>query len=97
MALSDGRQNSLSHILADDLLKGDLLSSPSREALLRAAKAGIARFVSEWEELDRAAQAKIQSLKRGVIPGSSEWDLLYSQYLEDGFSRKSALFVKDRS
>jgi hypothetical protein len=34
-------------------------------------------------ELDRQVRARIGSLKRGVVEGSSEWDILYRQYSEE--------------
>ena len=96
MILSEGRQSSLAHIIADDFSQSGAAGSLPREEILRAAKGGISLFIQEWEALDMEAQKKIQSLKRGVAPGSTEWDTLYSQYLEEGFSRKSALFSKTR-
>jgi len=35
------------------------------------------------EAIDALVRRKLESLKRGVVEGSSEWDVLYRKYFEE--------------
>ena len=94
MKLSVDRQSYLSHKLVNRLLEKNLIETPSKEVLFGAVKSGIHLFVQEWEEMEQEVLTKIESIKRGVRPGSSEWDVLYNRFLEESFQKKSRLFVK---
>jgi hypothetical protein len=39
------------------------------------------------ETIDALVRRKLESLKRGVIEGSSEWDVLYRKYYEEEVAR----------
>ncbi|MCZ0932274.1 MAG: DUF507 family protein [Oligoflexia bacterium] len=94
MKLSADRQSYLSHKLADRLSEKNLVSAPSKEVLFEQVKSAVHFFVQEWEEMEREVLKKIESIKRGIRPGSSEWDVLYNRFLEESFRKKSRLFVK---
>ncbi|MGI9548976.1 MAG: DUF507 family protein [Bdellovibrionales bacterium] len=94
MSLSEDRQDYLVHIIVEDFLKNKQVTAPSRDILFQKVKMGMNIFIKEWKELDQEVVEKLKSIKRGVLVGSSEWDVLYRQYLEDGFKKKSSLFVK---
>ena len=94
MKLSPARQNSLANCILEDLLIQKRVITPSRELLFEKVKQALSFFVQEWEEMDRGISHKIKSIKRGIHPGSSEWDVLYSRFLEESFRKKSRLFVK---
>ena len=94
MKLSADRQSYLSHKLADRLLEKGLVSAPSKEILFEQIKQALSFFAQEWEEMEREVLKKIESIKRGIRPGSSEWDVLYNRFLEESFRKKSRLFVK---
>ena len=94
MKLSADRQSYLSHKLADCLLEKDLVSAPSKEILFEPVKRAVSFFAQEWEEMEQEVLKKIESIKRGIRPGSSEWDVLYNRFLEERFRKKSRLFVK---
>ncbi len=94
MTLSPDRQNYLANAILEDLLKSGFATAPSREILFEKIKQAFSFFDKEWEEMDREISHKIQSIKRGVHPGSSEWDVLYGRFLEESFRKKSRLFVK---
>ena len=93
MKLSPDRQNHLANSILKDLLESNFVSS-SREILFEKTKQAIMIFVKEWEEMDQEISQKINSIKRGIHPGSSEWDVLYNRFLEESFRKKSKLFVK---
>lgn len=94
MNLSPDRQNSIANIILEDLLKEGFVKAPSRELLFEKIKQALSFFVKEWEEMDQEISKKIESIKRGIHPGSSEWDVLYSRFFEESFRKKSRLFVK---
>lgn len=94
MKLSSSRQNHLANIILENLLKKEFILASSREVLFEKIKGGLSLFVQEWEEMDKEISYKISSIKRGIHPGSSEWEVLYNRFLEESFQKKSRLFVK---
>lgn len=94
MKLSPDRQNYIANSVLKDLLEQGFVSAPSRDVLFEKIKQALSFFVQEWEEMNQQIEHKIKSIKRGVRPGSSEWDVLYSRFLEESFRKKSRLFVK---
>lgn len=83
MIISEDRQTHLAHIIADTIWDDDLVDFVDDELAMRAAKRAIAEFVKEDEEIDRQAREKVSSLKRNVIEGSPEWEVLYRKYYEE--------------
>ena len=94
MKLSADRQSYISHKLVDRLLEKNLVELSSKEVLFGPVKSAVHLFVQEWEEMEQEVLKKIESIKRGIRPGSSEWDVLYNRFLEESFQKKSRLFVK---
>ena len=94
MKLSADRQSYLSHKLTDRLLNKGLIEVSSKEILFEQVKQAVSFFAQEWEEMEQEVFKKIESIKRGIRPGSSEWDVLYNRFLEESFRKKSRLFVK---
>lgn len=83
MILSEERQSHLAHVLVDGIWKDDLVDYADEDQAIRVAKKAIVRFVQSCEEIDKKVTAKIASLKRGVVEGSNEWDILYTKYYEE--------------
>ena len=94
MKLSPDRQNYIADAITEDLIKQDYVEISSREILFKQIKQALAVFIKEWVEMDQNISQKIESIKRGVRPGSTEWDVLYNRFLEESFRKKSRLFVK---
>ena len=94
MKFSTERQSYISHQIVDQLLNRELISVSGKEVLFEKVKQGVSLFVKEWSEMEQEISEKIQSIKRGIRPGSSEWDVLYKRFLEESFRKKSRLFVK---
>lgn len=88
MILSEERQSHLAHLITDKVWGDDIVDFSDDDEALRAAKKAIVFFVRENEEIDQKTRAKITSLKRGVVEGSSEWDILYKKYYEEEKNRK---------
>lgn len=50
-------------------------------------------IINDWEEhgegaVDSAVRRKIATLKRGVVEGSAEWNLLYRRYRDEEMRKK---------
>lgn len=83
MIISDDRQSHLAHIITDGVWGDDLVDFTDDDMALRFAKKAIHEFVQEDQDIDVKARAKVASLKRGVVEGSPEWDILYRKYYEE--------------
>jgi hypothetical protein len=83
MILSEDRQNHLAHLATDKVWGADIADFSDDDIALRAAKAGIAAFVKEDSEIDKKAREKVSTLKRNVMEGTREWDILYKKYYEE--------------
>jgi hypothetical protein len=81
--ISEDRQSHLAHILTDAIWNDDLVDYTDEDLALRLAKKAIAEFVKEDMDVDQKAREKVASLKRGVVEGSPEWDILYRKYYEE--------------
>lgn len=88
MILSEERQTHWAHVLTDGVYNDDLVDFTDEDEALRAAKRAIVEFVKEEQEIDGKARAKVASLKRGVVEGSPEWDILYRKYYEEERGRR---------
>lgn len=88
MILSEERQTHWAHVLTDGVYNADLVDFTDDDEALRAAKRAVVEFVKEEQEIDAKARAKVASLKRGVIEGSPEWDILYRKYYEEERGRR---------
>ena len=83
MILSEDRQTHLAHVIVDGIWHDDLVDYTDDEQALRAAKRAMRQFIQEEMALDERARAKVASLKRGVVEGSPEWEILYKKYQEE--------------
>lgn len=83
MILSEDRQSHWAHLLTDSVWNDDLVDFNDDDQALRATKKAIAEFVKEDQDIDTAARNKVASLKRGVMEGSPEWDIMYKKYYEE--------------
>lgn len=88
MILSEDRQSHWAHLLTDQIWHDDLVDYSDEDQALKIAKVAIAQFVKEHEDIDEKAKAKVASLKRGVVEGSPEWDVLYRKYYEEERSKR---------
>ena len=96
--IGSDRQSALIYETVEELLKKRLVEPPSREALFQRVREGFSQFLKEWEAIHKEAEHKIRSMKRGVLPGSSEWDVLYLQFFEEKYKKTGGkLLLKDRS
>lgn len=83
MILSEERQTHWAHIITDGIWNDDMVDYSDEDFALRLAKKAIVEFVKEDQDVDVKAREKVASLKRNVIEGSPEWDILYRKYYEE--------------
>ncbi len=86
--LSEERQIHLAHLVTDKVWGDDIVDFSDDDEAFRTARKAIALFVNEVSEIDLRTRDKIQSLKRGVLEGSTEWDILYKKYYEEEKNRR---------
>ncbi|MGH7961838.1 MAG: DUF507 family protein [Candidatus Binatia bacterium] len=79
--LSDNRIAALARLALRVLAtEGEVVSE--RAALVESKRVLAEHFQSD-DKIDELVQRKIASLSRRVIPGSTEWDVLYRRYFEE--------------
>jgi uncharacterized protein len=88
MNISEDRLSHLAHLVCDGIYNDDLVDYSDEDSAMRAAKRAVAMFAKEEVDLDKAVRAKVASLKRNVIEGSPEWDVMYSKYYEEEMKKR---------
>lgn len=88
MGISQDRQTFLAQVAVDSLYFDDLVDFTDEDAAMRAAQRVIANWVKQEEEIAALAHQKIKSLKRQVIEGSPEYEILFKKYCEEERGRR---------
>ena len=96
MILSDERQSYLVHLVVDTLEKKGVLSYTDRQKTHLLARQVMNQCMKIGREIDQKVCDKIQSLKRNVLENSSEWQVLYSNYLEEEMIRRGIAPAKEK-
>ena len=96
MVLSDERQSYLVHLVVDTLEKKALLSYTDRQKMHLLARQVMNQCMKVSREIDQKVCDKIKSLKRNVLENSSEWQVLYSNYMEEEMIRRGLSIVKEK-
>lgn len=88
MIISEDRQSHLAHVITDAVYDDDLVDFTDEDLALRLAKKAVVEFVKEDEAIDKEARERVASLKRGVLEGTPEWDVMYRKYYEEVRNRR---------
>ena len=96
MILSNERQSYLVHLVVDTLEKKGVLSYTDRQKTHLLARQIMNQCMKVIREIDQKVYDKIKSLKRNVLENSSEWQVLYSNYLEEEMIRRGLSTVKEK-
>ncbi len=88
MILSEDRQQHLAYLVIDGLWKDDLVDYSDEDKAMRSGKLAMSKFAQEILEIDRKARDSVSRLKRNVIEGSPEWEVMYRKYYEEELSRR---------
>ncbi len=88
----DDRYNDLAHQILDELYENylaeyDINENQVRNVIFKAFK----EFANAYEEIDEIVYQKIKSMKREVIPGSQEYELLYERLYQDELAKRGML------
>lgn len=83
MSLSEDRQIFLAHLIFNSLYDQDLADFTDEDLAVRAAKKAVTKMVALDVAIGEAARLKVASLKKRLIEGSPEWDVLYKKYYEE--------------
>jgi hypothetical protein len=82
--LSDEKVTHLTHVLLKGLMDRNLITLKEDEGQVRRAmKRAVLAELQVGEEMDRAVKRKIESLSRGVVEGSPEWEVLYKKFFRE--------------
>jgi len=79
--LSDNRIAALARVVLRVVAaEGEVVSE---RAALVESKRVLAEHFQRDDKIDELVRRKIASLSRQVVPGSTEWDVLYRRYFEE--------------
>jgi hypothetical protein len=65
-----------------------LADMPNFPLALRQARELVTQFTEQGDLVDATVRRKIASLKRGVVEGSAEWQVLYRRYRDEELRKK---------
>ena len=88
MRLSEERLRHLSHLILDELEKGDYFEKEGKSAVLHDLKRILFDYFKAEDQADDLVRQKIHSLSRPVPEGSREWEILYGKFLEEELKKK---------
>ncbi len=90
MMISDDRQKHFAHILIDGLWGDEYIDfdEDAEDQVIRQTKRLINEWVQEQGDIDESVRQKLNSLKRDLPEGSSEWKVMYSKYYNEEMSRR---------
>lgn len=83
MSFSEDRIKTVALRIHDRIYLDNDVDYTDEDAALALIKSVMTKFFATYEKLDDIVTSKILSLKRGVMPGTSEWDIMYSKYMEE--------------
>ncbi len=88
----DDRYNDLAHTILDELYENYLIEYTVNEnkiknVIFKAFKA----FADAYDEIDDIVYDKIKGMKKEVIPGTQDYELLYERFYQEELSRRGML------
>jgi uncharacterized protein len=88
MKLSEARVLFLARESLTKLRDEGLAEISNFPVALRQAREIIAEFNEQGDEVDAVVRRKIASIKRGVVEGSNEWNILFKRYRDEELRKK---------
>lgn len=88
MIISEDRMGHWIHLLTRDLKSSGCVGYDNQEHALSQIRRVLNECVKECAEMDQSVQNKIRSLQRNVMENSSEWGVLYSNYMHEEMVRR---------
>lgn len=82
--LSEDKISHLSHVIVNEVKRHPAVKvTGDEERVLKAVKRVLADELAQEGEIDRKVRAKLASYSRGIVEGSTEWDVLYRKTFEE--------------
>lgn len=88
MRLSEARILYLARESLTRLRDEGLAEIPNFPLALRSGRELLTEWSTRGDQIDANVRRKITSLRRGVVEGSSEWEVLYRRYREEEMRKK---------
>lgn len=88
MRFSEDRISHLAHLLHKGLMKDALVTYADEDRAHREIKKALIDYLKVEDQADQTVREKLASLKRGVLEGSREWEVLYRKYFEEELAKK---------
>ena len=88
MRLSEGRILFLARESLIRLRDEKLAEVPNFAQALRVGREILGKFAEEGDAIDAIVRRKIASIKRGVVEGGAEWNILYRRYRDEELRKK---------
>lgn len=88
MRLSEGRILFLAREALTRLRDEQLAEITNFPLALRVGRELLEQFAAQGDAVDAAVRRKIASIRRGVVEGSAEYEILYRRYREEELRKK---------
>ncbi len=89
MRFTEDRIYNLCHKIHDRLYLDEVWDYTDEDEALRVIKKTVMDFLSVDDQIDDFVREKIKSLKKGVVEGSPEWEVLHRKYYEEELQKKN--------
>ena len=82
--LSEDKISHLSHVILNEITRHAAVKvTGDEERVLKAVKRVLADELAQEGEIDRKVRAKLATYSRGIVEGSTEWEVLYRKTFEE--------------
>lgn len=89
MKYSEDRIKNIALQIHDRLYLDNEVDYTDEDEALKVIKDTLLHYFQLEDQIDDIVTKKILSLKRGVTPGSAEWDIMYQKYFEEEMRKHS--------
>ena len=82
--LSEDKVSHLSHVIRNEVTRNPAVKViGGDERILKEIKRVLAVELAQEAEIDRKIRARLASYSRGIVEGSTEWEVLYRKTFEE--------------
>ena len=82
--LSEDKVSHLSHVIRNEVTRNPAVKIiGGDERILKEIKRVLAGELVQEAEIDRKIRARLASYSRGIVEGSTEWEVLYRKTFEE--------------
>jgi len=83
MKYSEDRIKTLAKSIHDRLYLDEDVNYKDEDKSLNLIKKTMLAYFQMEDKIDEIVKAKIETLKKRIIPGTDEWNILYRKYFEE--------------